>query len=100
MMLLGYQYLFKYTIILYNYIRGGLGNYEIYIIEMCSVLKTTYLWYSDGILAKLVAMKICLRGSKILLPTLKSSMAKIPSSFLIFVILINIHENTNNIIFI
>ena len=77
MLLLGYEYLFKYTPILYNHIRGGLRNYEIYIIEMCSVLKTTYFWYSDGILAKLVAMKICLRGSNILLPTLKSSMAKI-----------------------
>ena len=50
MLLLGYEYLFKYTPILYNHIRGGLRNYVIYIIEMCSALKTTNLlvfwWYS------------------------------------------------------
>ena len=38
MLLLGYEYLFKYTPILYSHIRGGLRNYEIYIIEMCSEL--------------------------------------------------------------
>ena len=77
MLSLGYEYFFKYTPILYNHIRGWLRNYEICIIEMCSALKTTYVWYSDGILTKLVAMKICLSGSKILFSILKSSMAKI-----------------------
>ena len=48
-----------------------------------------------------MAMNICLRGSKILFPGLKFSMAKIFIGFPdFFVILINIHENTNNIIFI
>ena len=46
-------------------------------------------------------MKIFLRGSKILFPTLKSSMAKIFLGFPDFCHnLINIHENTNNLIFI
>ena len=73
MLSLGYEYFCKYTPILYNHIRGWLRYYEIYIIEMCSA----YFWYYDDILTKLVAMKICLRGSKILFSTLKSSMAKI-----------------------
>ena len=73
----GYEFFFKYTPILYNHIRGWLRNCEMYIIEMCSAMNPTYFCYSDGILTKLVAMKICLRGSKILFPTLKSSMAKV-----------------------
>ena len=77
MLSLEYEYFLKYMPILYNHIRVWLRNYEIYLIEMCSVLKTTYFWYSGGILTKLVAMKTCLRGPKILFPTLKSSMAKI-----------------------
>ena len=54
--------MFKYTPILDNHTRGGLGNYEIYTIEMYSVLKTTYFRYFDGIQTKLMAMKICVRG--------------------------------------
>ena len=68
MLSLGYDFFFKYTPILYNHIRGWLRNCEMYIIEMCSALNPTYFWYSDGILTKLVTMKICLRGSKILFP--------------------------------
>ena len=55
-----------------------------------------FQWYSG----QTGGMTICLRGSNILLPTLNLQWLKFPSGFLIFVILINIHENTNNIIII
>ena len=37
-----------------------MGNYDTDIIEMCLVLKKTFVWYFGGLLTKVAAIKIVL----------------------------------------